>query len=59
MIFCIFKTMKLKFLFIELINTKKPNAVIGAIYKHNNMDLDELNDIYFNPLLYKISSEIT
>ena len=58
MIFCIFKTMKLEFLFIELINTKKPNVVIGAIYKHNNMDLDELNDIYFNPLLYKISREI-
>ena len=34
--------------FIKLINTKKSNVIIGAIYRNRNMDLDEFNDIYLN-----------
>ena len=53
----IYKTAQLEATFIELINTKKSNVIIGAIYRHPNMNLDEFNDIYFNPLLDKISKE--
>ena len=51
---CIYKTDELKSIFIELINTKKLNVTIGAIYRHANVDFNELNDFYNNPLLDKI-----
>ena len=54
---CIYKTTELKSIFTELINTKKSNVIIGAIYRHPYMNLDEFNDIYLNPLLDKISKE--
>ena len=54
---CIYKTAELESTFIELINPKKSNVIIGAIYRHPNMDLDEFNYIYLNPLLDKISKE--
>ena len=38
--------MELESTFIELINTKKSSVIIGAIYRHPNMDLDECNDSY-------------
>ena len=50
--FCIYKTAESESIFIELINTKKSNVVIGANYGHPNMDLDESN-----LLLDKISKE--
>ena len=53
---CIYKTAELESTVIELINTKKSN-VISGIYRHPNMDLDEFNNIYLNPLLDKISKE--
>ena len=54
---CIHKTAELESTFIELINDKKSNVFIGVIYRHPNMELDEFNDIYLNPLLDKISKE--
>ena len=53
----IYKTTELESTFIELINPKKANVIIGAILRHPNMKLDEFNDIYLNPLLDKISNE--
>ena len=53
----IHKTIELESTFIELINTKRPNTIIGAIYRHPNMKLDEFNDIYLNLLLDKISKK--
>ena len=50
----IHKTIELESTFIELINTKRPNIIIGAIYRHPNMELDAFNDIYLNILLDKI-----
>ena len=50
--FCIYKTAESESIFIELINTKKSNVIIGANYGHPNMDLDESN-----LLLDKISKE--
>ena len=43
--------------FIKLINMRESNVIIGAIFRHPNMDLDKFNDIYLNPLLDKISKE--
>ena len=54
---CIYKTAELKSTFIELINIKKVNVIISAIYRHPNMDLDEFHDIYLNHLLDKIPKE--
>ena len=50
----IHKTIELEPTFVELINTKRPNIIIGAIYRHPNMELDVFNDIYLNLLLDKI-----
>ena len=33
--------------FTEIINPKKSNIVIGCIYRHPNMDLNEFNSYYF------------
>ena len=50
---CIYKTAELETTFIELINTKKSNIIIGAIYRNPNIYLDDY--IYINPLLDKMS----
>ena len=54
---CIYSAGESECIFIELINTKKSNVFIGAIYRHPNMDLDEFIDIYLNPFLDKTSKE--
>ena len=54
---CIYKPAEFGSTFIELINTKKLNVIIGAIYRHPNMGIDEFNDIYLIPLLDEISKE--
>lgn len=54
---CIYKTAELESAFIELINIKKLNIIIGAVYRHPNVDLVEFNGLYYNALLDKISRE--
>lgn len=46
-----------KFSFIELINIKKSNVTFPGIYRHRNMDLDEINGIYLDPILNKTLKE--
>ena len=36
---------------------KKTNIIIGCIYKHPNMNINEFNDDYLNEFLYKLSEE--
>ena len=43
--------------FIEIINPKKSNIIIGCVYRHPNMDLNDFNNDYLNPLLVKLSKE--
>ena len=43
--------------FIEIINPKKSNIIIGCIYRPPNMDLNDFNNYYLNPLLAKLSKE--
>ena len=43
--------------FIEIINLKKSNIIIGYICRYPNMDLNEFNCDYLNHLLVKLSKE--
>ena len=43
--------------FIEIMNPKKSNTIVGTIYKHPSMDLADFNSNYLNNLLEKISKE--
>ena len=53
----IYKSFELESTFIEICNTKKTNIIIGCIYKHPNMNINEFNDDYLNELLDKLSKE--
>ena len=53
----IYKPTELESSFIEISNPKRSNIIIGYIYRHPNMDLDEFNDNCLNTLLDKISKE--
>ena len=52
----IYKSFELESTFIEISNTKKTNIIIGCIYKHPSMNINEFND-YLNELLDKLSKE--
>ena len=54
---CIYKATELKSSFIEISIFKRCNIIIGCIYRHPNMDLDEFNDNYLNILLDKLSKK--
>ena len=41
----------------EISNPKRSNIIIGCIYRHPNIDLDEFSANFLNTLLDKISKE--
>ena len=41
---CIYKSSELESTFIEIINPKKTNIIIGYIHRHPTMNLNEIND---------------
>ena len=43
--------------FIEVVNPKKSNVIVGVIYRHPSMDLTDFNCNYLNQLLENISKE--
>ena len=43
--------------FIEITNPSKTNIIVGCIYGHPTMDLNELIYYYLNPLLEKLAKE--
>ena len=43
--------------FIEIINPKKSNIIIGCINRHPYMDLNDFNNDYLNLLLAELSKE--
>ena len=47
----IYKTHELESTFIEIFNPKKSNIILGVVYQHRTMDLNEFNDKYVNELL--------
>ena len=50
------KKNQLESTFIEIINSKKRNIIIGCVYKHPNMDVLDFN-YFINQLLDNISKE--
>ena len=54
---CIYKSSELESTFIEIKNPKKTNIIIGCIYRHPTMNLNEFKDKHLNILLQKISKE--
>ena len=53
----IYKSFELESTFIEICNHRKTNIIIGCIYKHPNMSINEFSDDYLNELLDKLSKE--
>ena len=53
----IYKEKLLESTFIEIINPKQKNLIIGCIYKHPNLSITEFNQNYIDPLLEKLSYE--
>ena len=43
--------------FIEIVNPKKSNIIVGVIYRHQSIDLTDFNCNYLNKLLENISKE--
>ena len=46
----IYKSAEIESIFIEIINHKKLNSLVGCIYRHTLMVLNEFNDYYLNVL---------
>ena len=53
----IFKSTELEATFIEVLKPNKTNVIMGCIYPHPHMDLNEFNDYYLHSLLDKLSKE--
>ena len=53
----IYKKNELESTFIETVNPKKANIIVGVIYRHPSMDLTDLNCNYLNKLLENIPKE--
>ena len=53
----IYKSFELESTFIEICNPKKINIIIGCIYKHPNMNINEFNDDNLNEPLDKLFKE--
>ena len=52
-----YKSEVLESTFIELINPEKKNVVVGCVYRHPSMDLDEYNNEFMEPFLEKFGKE--
>ena len=52
----IYKPLHLESIFIEVIFPKKSNLIVGCIYRHPCMSIDEFNDI-ISPVLHRMSTE--
>ena len=50
---CIYKSTKLESTFIEILNPKKTNVIVGCIYRHPHMDLNNL--VTTTSIIYWIS----
>ena len=53
----IYKKIELESTFIEIVNPRKSNIIVGVIYSHPSMDLTDFNCNYLNKLLENISKE--
>ena len=52
----IFHKGEIESIFIEIVNEKQPNIIVGCLYRHPSMDIDKFNILY-SQTLEKISTE--
>ena len=48
---------KLEGVFLEILNGKKKNEIVGCIYRHPTMEIKPFNENYFEGLITKITEE--
>ena len=53
----IYQKNQLESIFIEIINKKAKNVIVGCIYRHPCMQINDFNQNFLTPLLEKISFE--
>ena len=53
----LYKPDKLESVFVELINNDGKNSIIGCIYRHPSMEIEDFNSNYFNMAMNKITNE--
>ncbi|XP_065652796.1 uncharacterized protein LOC136080115 [Hydra vulgaris] len=53
----IYKSKELESVFVEIIIPKKHNIVVGRIYTHPLMMVEDFNNYYITPLINKLSNE--
>ena len=53
----VYKKSELESTFIEIVNPRKSNIIVGVISRHPSMDLNDFNCNYLNKLLENISKE--
>ena len=52
-----YKVGKLESIFLEIINKGKKNSIIGCIYRHPSMDIDDFNGNVFEPIMERMSND--
>ena len=52
-----YKSNQLESAFVEICNKIHKNVIVGCIYRHPSMDINEFNDDFLNPLLESIESD--
>ena len=53
----IYESKELELVFIEIVNAKKANNIVGVIYRHPSMEMDTFNMDKFELLLSKLNCE--
>ena len=53
----VYKPKELEFIFTEIINKKDKNCIIGCIYKHPKMSVQEFDETYMSKIFVKVSHE--
>ena len=53
----LYKSGELESTFVEIINPRKKNFIVGCVYRHPSMDTNEFNDFFLSPMLLKLSKE--
>ena len=52
-----YKPQQLESVFIEICNKNKRNIVIGCIYKHPPIELNDFNENFLDPLMVELSGK--
>ena len=53
----IYRNNELKSTFVEIVNPRNLNIIVGVIYRHPSMDLTDFNCNYLNKVLENISKK--